>query len=134
MSTAVKKDKFQKLSAAYFAEKAAKVKGPKKLLIMLEMSKYLTNAREHGLTFEDLISDGFRFATLPDPKYISMPSTTTKPKQTIRTKRRSKAEPMTKLEMVQKMLADQKFIREAIQNGVTFQELKDKYGYKFATV
>ena len=57
-----------------------------------------------------------------------------KPKKSVRAKRRPKAKPMTRLEMVQKMLADQKFIREAIQSGVTFQELKDKYGYKFATV
>jgi hypothetical protein len=63
-----------------------------------------------------------------------MASVIVKPKKSVRAKRRPKAKPMTKLEMVQKMLADQKFIREAIQNGVTFQELKDKYGYKFATV
>ncbi len=62
-----------------------------------------------------------------------MPSTDTK-KKTIRSKRSSKAKPLTKVEMFQKMLDDQKIIREAIQNGVTFQELKDKYGYKFATV
>jgi hypothetical protein len=63
-----------------------------------------------------------------------MASVVVKPKKSVRSKRRPKVKPMTKLEMVQKMLADQKFIREAIQNGVTFQELKDKYGYKFATV
>lgn len=63
-----------------------------------------------------------------------MPSVSVKAKKTVRSKRRPKAAPMTKLEMVQKMLADQKFIREAIQSGVTFQELKDKHGYKFATV
>ncbi len=62
-----------------------------------------------------------------------MPSTDTK-KKTIRSKRSSKVKPMTKVEMFQKMLDDQKIIREAIQNGITFQELKDKYGYKFATV
>ena len=62
-----------------------------------------------------------------------MPSTDTK-KKTIRSKRSSKGKPLTKVEMFQKMLDDQKIIREAIQNGVTFQELKDKYGYKFATV
>ncbi|MBX9782859.1 MAG: hypothetical protein K2X48_06110 [Chitinophagaceae bacterium] len=63
-----------------------------------------------------------------------MPSVSVKAKKTVRSKRKPKAKPMTKLEMVQKMLADQKFIREAIQNGVTFQELQDKYGYKFATI
>ncbi len=63
-----------------------------------------------------------------------MSSVAVKSKKTVRAKRRPKAKPMTKLEMVQKMLSDQKFIREAIQNGITFQELKDKYGYKFATI
>ena len=41
--------------------------------------------------------------------------------------------PMTKAEMIQKMLADQKLIREAIQNGISFQELRDKYGFIFKT-
>lgn len=68
MQQAVKQKEFLRLSAEYFHKKAAKVKGPKKLLVMLEMSKYLTNAREHGLPFEDLKNDGFRFATLPDIK------------------------------------------------------------------
>ena len=63
-----------------------------------------------------------------------MASAIVKPKKSVRAKRKPKVKPMTRLEMVQKMLADQKFIRDAIQNGVTFQELKDKYGYKFATV
>ncbi len=57
---------FHRLTAEYFHQKAGKVKGPKKLLVMLEMSKYLTAAREHGLSFEQLEKDGFRFATLPD--------------------------------------------------------------------
>ena len=51
-----------------------------------------------------------------------MPSVSVKAKKTVRTKRRAKAKPMTKLEMVQKMLADQKFIREAIQSGISFEE------------
>jgi hypothetical protein len=51
-----------------------------------------------------------------------------------RSKRKPKAAPMTKIEMLQKMLADQKFIREAIQNGVSFKELREKHGFKFATV
>ena len=57
-----------------------------------------------------------------------MPSATVKTKKTVRSKRK----PMTKLEMVQKMLADQKFIHEAIQNGVSFEELEQKHGFKFA--
>jgi hypothetical protein len=64
MSDLIKKDKFQKLPAAYFAEKAKQAKGPEKLLVMLEMSKYLTSAREHGLSFEELKELGFRFATV----------------------------------------------------------------------
>ena len=63
-----------------------------------------------------------------------MPSAIDSRKKTVGSKPRSKAKPMTKVEMFQKMLDDQKFIREAIQNGVSFQELKDKYGYKFTTV
>jgi hypothetical protein len=63
-----------------------------------------------------------------------MALTATKAKKTVRKKRTAKAAPMTKAEMVQKMFADQKIIREARQNGVTFKELREKYGYKFATV
>ena len=65
---------------------------------------------------------------------IFMPSAIVKPKNTVRSKRRPKAKAMTNVEIFQQIIADQKFIREAIQSGVTFQELKDKYGYKFATV
>ena len=57
-----------------------------------------------------------------------------KVKKTVRSKRTPKAKPITNVEIFQKIIADQKFIRDAIQSGVTFQELKDKYGYKFATV
>lgn len=63
-----------------------------------------------------------------------MAGTINKSKSVIRSRRRAVAKPMTKAEMIQKMLADQKFIREAIQNGISFKELRDKYGYKFATV
>ena len=63
-----------------------------------------------------------------------MPSASVKAKKTVRSKRRTKAKPLTNVEIFQKIIADQKFIRDAIQSGVTFQELKDKYGYKFATV
>ena len=61
-----------------------------------------------------------------------MPSATVKTKKTVRSKRKPKAQPMTRLEMVQKMLADQKFIHEAIQSGVSFEELEQKHGFKFA--
>ncbi len=63
-----------------------------------------------------------------------MAGTINKSKSVIRSRRKPAAKPMTKAEMIQKMLADQKFIREAIQSGVSFKELRDKYGYKFATV
>jgi hypothetical protein len=60
--------------------------------------------------------------------------TAKKPATAIRKKRTKKPVPMTKAEMVQKMFADQQFIREARQNGITFKELREKYGYQFATV
>jgi predicted urease superfamily metal-dependent hydrolase len=63
-----------------------------------------------------------------------MASVIVKPKKSVRAKRRPKAKPKTNVEIFQQIIADQKFIRDAIQSGVTFQELKDKYGYKFATV
>ncbi len=63
-----------------------------------------------------------------------MSSAFVKTKKTVRAKRKPKANPKTNVEIFQQIIADQKFIRDAIQSGVTFQELKDKYGYKFATV
>ena len=51
-------------SAAYFDEKAKQAKGTEKMLVALEMSKYLTAAREHGLSFEKLKELGFKFATV----------------------------------------------------------------------
>ena len=59
---------FQKRTAAYFKEKAKLVKGPEKLLVALEMSRYLTEAREHGMSFEELEKSGFKFATVPHIK------------------------------------------------------------------
>lgn len=41
---------------------------------------------------------------------------------------------MTKAEMFQKIIADQKFLEEARQKGISYQELSEKYGYSFATV
>ena len=61
-----------------------------------------------------------------------MPSANVNTKKAVRSKRSSKAKPMTKLEMVQKMLADQKIIREAIQNGTSLKELEKTHGFKFA--
>lgn len=48
--------------------------------------------------------------------------------------RKKAVKPMTKADMVRKMLADQQFIHEARQKGVSFQELRKKYGYQFTTV
>lgn len=59
---------FEKRTARYFEQKAKQVKGKEKLLVALEMSKYLTAAREHGLSFEELEKAGFKFATVPDIK------------------------------------------------------------------
>jgi hypothetical protein len=61
-----------------------------------------------------------------------MASVIVKPKKSVRAKRRPKVKPMTKLEMVQKMLADQKVIRDAIQNGIPLKELKKTHGLTFA--
>ena len=63
-----------------------------------------------------------------------MATATVTTKKTVRSKRSSKekAKPMTKLEMVQKMLADQKIIRDAIQQGVSLKELEKTHGFKFA--
>jgi ribosome-binding protein aMBF1 (putative translation factor) len=55
-----------------------------------------------------------------------------KSKSVVRSRRRSKAKPMTKAEMVQKMLADQKIIREARQKGISYEELEKTHGFKFA--
>jgi len=55
---------FERRTAEYFAQQAKKAKGKEKLLVALEMSKYLTAAREHGLSFEELKKAGFRFATV----------------------------------------------------------------------
>ena len=63
-----------------------------------------------------------------------MPSTTDTRKKTVRSKHRSKAKPMTKVEMFQKMLDDQKVIREALQNGIPLKELEKTHGLKFATL
>ncbi len=68
MQASVKEDSFQIRTADYFAKKAKQAKGREKLLVALEMSKYITAAREHGFTFEELENAGFKFATLPDIK------------------------------------------------------------------
>lgn len=57
-----------------------------------------------------------------------------KSKVIVRSKRKAKVKPMTKLEMVQKMLNDQKIIREALQNGIPLKELEKTHGFKFATL
>ena len=63
-----------------------------------------------------------------------MPSAIKKRNTVNRANQKLKANSMTKEEMVRKMLDDQKIIREAIQNGVSFQELREKYGYEFKTL
>ena len=63
-----------------------------------------------------------------------MASTANKSKSVVRSGRKQKAKPMTKAEMVKKMLADQKIIREAVQNGTPLKELEKTHGFKFATL
>jgi len=59
---------FEKKTAQYFEQKSKQAKGTNKLLVALEMSKYLSAAREHGISFEELEKAGFKFATVPDIK------------------------------------------------------------------
>ncbi len=61
-------EKFQKRTAEYFTEKVKKAKGTGKMLVALEMSNYIREARQYGLTFEELQKAGFKFATVPDIK------------------------------------------------------------------
>jgi hypothetical protein len=55
---------FQRRTAEYFSEKVKQAKGTGKMLVALEMSNYLRDARRHGLTFEELKQQGFKFATV----------------------------------------------------------------------
>ncbi|MEO6721151.1 MAG: hypothetical protein ABIN67_12305 [Ferruginibacter sp.] len=55
---------FQICTAAYFAEKTKQAKGTDKMLVALEMSNYLREARKHGLSFKELKQQGFKFATV----------------------------------------------------------------------
>ena len=62
-----------------------------------------------------------------------MVSIANKSKHIIRSKQ-SGTKPMTRTEMVQKMLIDQKTIRDAIQNGTLLKELEKTHGFKFAPI
>lgn len=66
MQQSVITPEFQKRTAEYFVEKAKQAKGTGKMLVALEMSNYLREARRHGLSFEELEKAGFKFATLPN--------------------------------------------------------------------
>jgi hypothetical protein len=55
---------FQQRTAEYFAEKIKQAKGTGKMLVALEMSNYIREARKHGLSFEELKQLGFKFATV----------------------------------------------------------------------
>ena len=61
-----------------------------------------------------------------------MASAIVKPKKSVRANCKPKVKPMTRLEMVQKMLADQKIIREALQNDIPLEQLEKTHGFKFA--
>ncbi len=64
MSSSINVQPFQIRTAEYFSEKARQLKGPEKLLVALEKSRYLADALQHGLTFNDLKELGFKFATV----------------------------------------------------------------------
>ena len=61
-----------------------------------------------------------------------MSSVAVKSKKVVRASRKPKTNPMTKLEMVQKMLADQKIIGDALQKGISLEQLEKTHGFKFA--
>lgn len=46
----------------------------------------------------------------------------------------SRPKPMSKADVFQKIVADQKFLEKARQKGISYQELREKYGYSFATI
>ena len=64
MQQSVTIPEFQRRTAEYFAEKAKQAKGTDKMLVALEMSNYLKEARKYGLSFEELKQQGFKFATV----------------------------------------------------------------------
>lgn len=64
MQQSVPTPKFQMRTAEYFNEKVKQAKGTEKMLVALEMSKYIREARQHGLSFEELKQQGFKFATV----------------------------------------------------------------------
>ena len=55
-------------------------------------------------------------------------------KTVTRSRSKRSVTPMTKAEMLQKMLADQKIIREARKNGISYEALTRMYGFKFTTI
>lgn len=64
MQQSVTLPEFQKRTAEYFTEKVKQAKGTAKMLVALEMSNYLRDARRNGLTFEELKQQGFKFETV----------------------------------------------------------------------
>jgi len=61
-----------------------------------------------------------------------MLSATNTPKKKVHFRRRAKIKPLTKVELFKKMLANQKIIREAIQNGTSLEQLEKEHGFTFA--
>ena len=64
MQQSITLPEFQKRTAEYFAQKVKQAKGTDKMLVALEMSTYLKEARKYGLSFEELKQQGFKFATV----------------------------------------------------------------------
>jgi hypothetical protein len=54
----------RKLTASYFHKKAARVKGPEKFVVMLEMNKYISQCVQSGVSFKELEKQGYKFATV----------------------------------------------------------------------
>lgn len=64
MEDTVVQNKPRKLTADYFTQKSKQAKGPEKFLVALEMSKYISECVQSGISFEELTKAGFKFATV----------------------------------------------------------------------
>jgi len=64
MEDTIVQNKPRKLTADYFTQKSKQAKGPEKFLVALEMGRYISEARQNGISFEELVQLGFKFATV----------------------------------------------------------------------
>jgi hypothetical protein len=60
----IKETKFERRNAEYFALKAIKANGKNKFLVVLEKSRYISDALQYGFSFDDLRKSGLNLATM----------------------------------------------------------------------